>query len=115
RIELAAGSFSGAYDAYNEALALDRSNAEALQAVSQLGLRTGHLRESLEATERILTLAPKQRDALLVRGIHALIRRRFDEAIGYADQMLADQGANENASILKARALFMKGEPESAL
>ena len=115
RIELAAGAPGGAYDAYNTALSLDRSNAEALQAVSQLGLSTGHLQESLEATERILTLAPRQPDALLIRGLHALIRRRFDEAIGFADQILADQAGHENASILKARALFMKGDTEQAL
>ncbi|MFN9716956.1 MAG: hypothetical protein ACK54U_03295, partial [Sphingomonadales bacterium] len=44
RIELAAGTISAAFDAYFDALALDASNPEALQAVSQLGLQTGNIR-----------------------------------------------------------------------
>jgi tetratricopeptide (TPR) repeat protein len=115
RIEVASGAINAAYKAYSDALALDPANSEALQAVSQLGLRTGDLRGSLEATERILALAPEQPDALLTRGVHSLIRRQLDEAISYADRILSAQPAHENASILKARALFMKGEPEAAL
>ncbi|WP_159797082.1 tetratricopeptide repeat protein [Croceibacterium salegens] len=115
RIELASGAPSEAFDAYFDALALDRSNGEALQAVSQLGLETGHFRESLEATEQILALAPQQPEALLIRGQHAFIQRRFDEAISYADQIPKDQVNFENASILKARALLMEDMPEDAL
>jgi tetratricopeptide (TPR) repeat protein len=115
RIALAQGSLAEAYDAYSDALSLDASNGEALQGVSQLGLSTGHLQESLQATDRILLLAPNQPDALLTRGVHALIRRRFDEAVTYGDKILSRSPADENASILKARALFLKGDTESAL
>jgi tetratricopeptide (TPR) repeat protein len=115
RIAFAQGSLEEAFDAYSDALSLDPTNGEALQGVSQLGLATGHLQESLEATDRILVLDPGQPDALLSRGIHALVRHRFDDAIGYADKILATNPANENASILKARALFLKGDAEAAL
>ena len=115
QIELQRGSEEGAYDAYNNALSLDPANGEALLGVSQLGLRTGHLRESLEATNRILLMAPQQPNALLIRGIHELVRRRFDEAISYADRILSLQPGDVSASILKARALFMKGDPSAAL
>ncbi|MCB2074261.1 MAG: tetratricopeptide repeat protein [Novosphingobium sp.] len=115
QIELQRGSDEGAYDAYNNALSLDPANGEALLGVSQLGLRTGHLRDSLEATNRILLMAPQQPNALLIRGIHDLVRRRFDEAIAYADRILLLQPGDVSASILKARALFMKGDPTSAL
>jgi len=115
RIAVARGAPDEAYNAYSDALSLDSTNGEALQGVSQFGLSTGHLQESLEATKRILLLAPDQPDALLTRGIHSLIRRRFDEAIGFADKILANNPANENAIILKARAQFLRGDTKQAL
>jgi tetratricopeptide (TPR) repeat protein len=115
RIEMAAGSLAAAYDAFADAMALDPTNGVALQGVSQLGIRTGHAYESLQATERILSLDPGQPDALLTRGIHALVRRRYDEALTYADKVLAGSPRNENASVLKARALFMQGKVNEAL
>lgn len=115
RIEVAAGSIAAAYDAYSDAMSLDPANREALEAVSQLGLQTGHLRESLEATEVLLSLAPDDTSALLVRGLHAVIRSRFDEADGYADRILALDAADEGGVILKARVAVRKGSPEKAL
>ena len=58
RIELAAGATSAAFDAYFDALTLDASNPEALQAVSQLGLQTGDIRASLKATDTLVLLNP---------------------------------------------------------
>ncbi len=110
RIEYAVKAIPQAFDAYSNAMALDPSNMEALQAVSQLGLQTGNLRESLAATEAILSLEPDDPNALLVRGLHAIVRNRFDDAVGYADKILARDSANEGGAILKARALFRKGE-----
>ncbi len=115
RIEYAANAIPQAFDAYSNAMALDPSNMEALQAVSQLGLQTGRLRESLAATEAILSLDPADPNALLMRGLHAIVRNRFDDAIGYADKILARDPANEGGAILKSRALFRKGEPKEAL
>jgi tetratricopeptide (TPR) repeat protein len=121
RIELAAGATGSAYDAYSDALSLDPANREALQGVSQLGLSTGHIPESLEATEQILSLDPGAPNALIVRGVHALVRRRADEAIGYAEKVLASAAAANNetiradAAILKSRALFLKGDHDGAL
>lgn len=115
RIEYAVNAIPQAYDAYNDALALDPSNMEALQAVSQLGLQTGHLRESLDATDTILSLAPNDLSALLTRGLHSIVRSRFDEADGYADKILAIDPANEGGAILKARAIFRKGQSQVAL
>lgn len=115
RIEMAAGSVPGAYDAYSNAMSLDPTNIEALQAVSQLGLQTGNLRESLEATDAILSLTPDDPQALLMRGLHAVIRNRFAEADGYADKILSRDPNNEGGVILKARVAVRKGEPASAL
>ena len=115
RIEVASERYSPAFDAYSAALALDATNMEALQGVSQLGLQTGHLRESEEAAERILTLDPDQPDALLIKGLLALVRKRPDEAIEDADKILARSPANEGGIILKARALYLRGETKLAL
>ena len=115
RIEYAADAVPQAFDAYNNAVSLDPSNMESLQAVSQLGLQTGHLRESLEATETILSLSPDDPSALLTRGLHSIIRSRFDEANGYADRILSRDPTNEGGAILKARATFRKGESAAAL
>jgi Flp pilus assembly protein TadD len=115
RIELAGGSDKVAYAAYASALSLDAANTEALQAVSQLGLRTGNLRDSLDATERLLVLSPNDPGALVARGVHAFLQRRFGEAVGYAERALASQPGDEGATILKSRSLFMEGKPAEAL
>lgn len=115
RIEVASESFGTAFAAYSNALALDATSMEALQAVSQLGLRTGNLRESLDATERILVLQPSQESALLVRGIHAFARKRYGDAIEDSDRVIAMRPESEEAAILKSRALFMKGDASEAL
>ena len=115
RIEFAAGDRAGAFDAYYNALALDPLNAEALQAVSQIGVTTGNISEAEDAADRILSITPGQPDALMVKGLIALARRRVDDALRYADEALTLQPANENARILKARALYLKGEPAAAL
>lgn len=115
RIELASGSSSGAYDAYNDALALDPTNGEALLAVAELGLTTGNLRESLDAAERVLTLAPNQLDALLIRGIHSIVKRNYAEAIDFGNKILTLAPGHEGGTILKARAQFMSRKPDEAL
>lgn len=115
RIEMAAKSTSGAFDAYNDARSLDPTNMEALQAVSQLGLQTGHFRQSIEATDAILALSPDEPGALLVRGLHAVVRRRFEEADGFADRILARNPNDEGGVILKARIAVRKGTPQEAL
>lgn len=115
RIEMAAQSTSGAFDAYNDARSLDPTNMEALQAVSQLGLQTGHFRQSIEATDAILALSPDEPGALLVRGLHAVVRRRFEEADGFADRILARNPSDEGGVILKARIAVRKAAPQDAL
>ena len=115
RIEVAGERYSPAFDAYAAALALEATNMEALQGVAQLGLRTGHLRESEEAAGHILTLVPDQPEALLIKGLLALVRNRPAEAIEDADRILARSPGNEGGVILKARALYKRGEPEQAL
>ncbi|MGB7408776.1 MAG: tetratricopeptide repeat protein [Pontixanthobacter sp.] len=115
RIEFASGAIPNAFNAYNEARALDPSSEEALQAVSQLGLQVGELRASLEATEAILALNPDNVEALVTRGLHAVVRKEYDDADGFADRILAIQPNNEGGVILKARIAFLGGDSGKAL
>ncbi|WP_162935659.1 tetratricopeptide repeat protein [Tsuneonella amylolytica] len=115
RIEFAAGQTAAAYAAYQDALALDATNAEALQGVSQLGLQVGDYEEAENAADQILTLQPEQSDALLVRGLIALVKRRYEEAGGWADRILRQDEGSEAGAILKARAAFLAGDPQAAL
>lgn len=115
RIELSAGTNSAAFDAYLDALALDATNREALQAVSQLGLQTGYFRQSLKATDTLVLLNPGDTNALITRGIHSLLSARLDEASEYASRALAVDPDSEEAMILRSRVMYMKGNNQEAL
>jgi tetratricopeptide (TPR) repeat protein len=114
RIELQANSPGTAYGAYSTALALDSANLEALIGVAQLGLQLGHVTESEDATIRVLAMQPNQPNALLMQGLHNLIKRRFEEAVANADAMIEVVPDDENAAILKARALALMNRPDEA-
>lgn len=114
RIEYAAESFESAYIAYSEALALNPTNQEALLAVSQIGLRVGRFNESVDATNKMLVLNPNQMDALLIRGLHALIKRNYPDALTNADRILSIDSFNEGGVVLKARAAFLSGDRTAA-
>lgn len=115
RIELAGGSVSAAFDAYSDALTLDASNIEALQAVAQLGLQTGNINASLKATDTLVLLNPRDTNALVTRGLHALISSRLDEADDYAARALAVNPFSDEAIILRSRVLFLTGKNQDAL
>lgn len=114
RIEARADSPEGAFNAYQDALALDATSGEALLGVAQLGLQLGRLDEAKEATARMLALDPNQPNALLVAGLIAYVRRRHDEAIDYANRLLERSEFDEGGTILLARTAVMEGRPEEA-
>lgn len=115
RIELAAHSPDTAFDAYSDALSLDAGNTEALLGVAQLGLQTGHRYESEHAADKVLTLDPTQPQALLIKGLHNIVRHRNEDALANADAILSKSPQDESAAILRARALSMLNRPEEAL
>lgn len=115
RIEFQLKSPATAYAAYSAALALDSANMEALLGVAQLGLQLGHVSESEDATNRILALEPQQQQAILLKGLHNIIKRRFEDAAANADDMLRSSPGDENAAILKSRALALLGKTDEAL
>lgn len=115
RIKYQMNDIGGAYDSYNLALAIDPNSPEALQAVSQLGASIGAERDSTAATDRILTLDPKNMSALLIRGVQSLNKRDFNGALATAERMVAIDPRSEPALVLKARAIFLLGRRDEAL
>ncbi|MBS0481120.1 MAG: hypothetical protein JSR96_03020 [Proteobacteria bacterium] len=115
RIEMAAGDRENAYAAYSQALALDASNTEALQAVAQLGLQTGHVIEAEDAINRMLALNPGDPSALIASGLLQLSRNKDEQALETADHMLKDNPGNALGLLLKTRALLVLGKPDEAL
>ncbi|MGB3738069.1 MAG: tetratricopeptide repeat protein, partial [Pontixanthobacter sp.] len=107
QIELTAGSNEGAFNAFQNAMALDPTNIAALLGVSQLGLQLGRLTDASSASERLLALNPRQTEALLVQGLIALLKRRNDEALALADRVLEFAPSDEAGTILKARIMFI--------
>lgn len=115
RIELAAGSKDGAFGAYSDALSLDANNGEALAAVAQLGLQTGHIDEAEKASQRLLTLYPGQKDGLMVKGLLDVARNRGTAALATAEEILKSSPNDEVGNLLKARAQFMLGDRALAI
>lgn len=115
RIALASGSPRDAFLAYSDALSLEATNPEALQAVSQLGLQTGYLREAEGAADTMLSFSPELPEALLTKGLVALIRRKHDKALEFAERILSTRPGDEAGTILKARTLALTGTPTEAL
>lgn len=115
RIELAAGRARDAFAAYSDALSLEATNPEALQAVSQLGLQTGYLKEAEAAADTILSFAPEQPEALLTKGLIALVRKKHEDALGFSERILAVKPGDEAGIIIQARTLALTGETQAGL
>ncbi len=115
RIKFRMRDFQASYDAYSLALAIDAGNPEALQAVAQLGLSIGRLRESEEATDRILAIDPNQVDAQLIKGIHLLWKRKYGEAQLLGEKILTKNPSSDAGLVLKSRSIFLAGQQGVAM
>ncbi|MEP3224697.1 MAG: tetratricopeptide repeat protein [Parasphingorhabdus sp.] len=115
RIALGAGKRRDAFLAYQDALSLESTNPEALQAVSQLGLQTGYLQDAEQAADTMLSFSPELPEALLTKGLIALVRRKHDKALDLAERILAVRPGDEAGTILKARTLALTGNPQESL
>ena len=112
---MAANDRESAFYAYSQALALDADNTEALQAVAQLGVQTGHVSDAEDAITRMLTRDPRDTGALMSRGLLELFRGRTDTSLATAERILEISPGSEVGKVLKARALLLLGKPQEAL
>lgn len=115
RIAMTAGDTNDAFSAYGIALALDNSNVEALHGVAQLGLQTNNFQDAESAATRLLTLNPRDRIGLFVRGLIELLRSQNQQAIQTAQALLTVDPLGESGTMLLARALVVNGDTDGAL
>lgn len=109
RIELRAQRPASAFNAYSMALDLQADNPEILQAIAELGLQTGRIKEAQEAADRMLLLAPGASRAMLVKGFIAIDNGRMDDAQRMASEILALNANDEGGIILSARIDALQG------
>lgn len=111
RVQLALRDYNGAFSAYSRAVELDRTNVEALQALADIALLGGRMREAERHLEQLELLRPGDPGPLTTKGYLHLRRNKPAEALKAADAVLALRPMDMNATILKARALEAQAAP----
>lgn len=115
RIEAATNNPEAAFSAYSTAASLDSANMEALTGVARFGMQAGHLQESEQAADHVLTLDPGDQNALLIKGIYNILHHRGEQALANADGILQRDPSSQGGVILKSRALSILDRPDEAL
>ena len=113
RIALAEGKYPGAYDAFENALTLDRSNVEALTRLCQLAVSGGRPERAERYAEQLAALRPGDTTAVNVRAALALDRGDKPGAARLLDQLLAAQPGDPMALITRSR-LFSANDDYAA-
>ena len=103
RIDLALKNPGGAFDAYRNAIEFDRSNVEALQQLTQLGLAVHQPDQVDHFADQLLSLNPQDLMAIVMKGGAALQRNDTNKALAFAERVFASDPHNVNALILKAQ------------
>lgn len=109
RTQLALGDIGGAYQSYSRAVELDRTDAEALQAIADLSLVAGRLDDAERYAAQLELLQPGSPGLIATRGFLQLARKKPEEAIASANAVLAKRPYDPAGTILKARALSSSG------
>lgn len=109
RIKSRMGDIPAAYDAYKTVLVFDPNNREALTSIVQIAQMYDDKATMREMSKRALALDPENAEVLLSQGVMNLKEKKYDAAIANAEVLLKDP-ADPRGTVLKARALFLKGE-----
>lgn len=109
RIKTAMQDYSAAYESYRTVLVFDPNNQEALSIVAQAAVMGGDDDTAHETIKRALELNPNNPEVLMSKGILEIRENKFDEAIKTADKLL-ESPSSSSGTVLKARALFLKGD-----
>ena len=115
KVDIQLGDYSRAYDAFMRAHELDRSNVQALVALTQLALISGQLPLADEHARTLSLLDPNNPAVILVNGYMALSAGNFDKADAAADKLLATQPNDPSSNILKARVLIDRQKIDDAI
>ncbi|MDP1027145.1 tetratricopeptide repeat protein [Sphingomonas sp. KR1UV-12] len=103
RNQIAMQDYAGAFASYRNALDQDRTNREALDALSQLALASNRIDDARDYAEQILALAPEDPMAQLVLATVAFRTGRYDTAAQSVAKLLAQTPDNERALVLSSR------------
>lgn len=115
KVQYALGAFGAAFDAFSRANELNRSDADTLRYLTQIAIQSGALEVAEQRANDLDLVAPGDPVVKLTRGLIALRRQDFDQAIRSADDILTAAPTDTNAIILKARALVGLGKPDDAV
>jgi tetratricopeptide (TPR) repeat protein len=115
QIEMVADAPVNAFVAYNNALALDSANRNALMGVARVALEIGRVGESQRAVERLLSLEPNNSDALVIQGFLQFVRKDYEEARDTARRIQQITPRDEAGTILLVRSQIMLDETDDAL
>lgn len=105
RIAIAEENFQGAFDAFEVALTLDRSNVEALTRLCQIAVSSGQPERAERYSDQLAALHPGDNVAVNVQAAIALNRGDKAGATKLLDQVLASDPGDAAALIIKSRLL----------
>lgn len=115
RVELAAGRYLEAYQAYLHVTELNPADEEAIQAMAELSYAGNRFDEAERLADQMLEKQPRLLRMLLVKGSVKASVREPQRARAIAEQMLAIDPGNEGAKLLLARAMNMTGQRAEAI
>jgi tetratricopeptide (TPR) repeat protein len=114
-LQMAMGNAAGAAGSFQSALDLEPDNIEALENMSILTVRGGQFDLAKRYIDPLLALSANDPAGLLASGAIALNQRRFADAIGFSDRIIAAIPDRADGYILKARALDGLGRTREAI
>src|SRR5579871_3566020 len=100
---------------YAAALKADPKNAELLELAFYSQLAGGDLDEAVKLAERLLAIDKTNRNARLIRGVHALKSKQYAAARSQFAQAGRDPIANLTATLLSAWSSYGAGDSKGAL
>lgn len=115
KLQVEMGRYPEAYSAFQHAHELDRSNVDALSAMTQLAMVTGQNEVAEENARSLALIAPGNPIVTMVRAYADLRAGDLDKADAGIDGVLATTPNDPLATIVKARVLLAKNRFEDAV
>jgi tetratricopeptide (TPR) repeat protein len=114
RNQVALNDYAGAYGSFRNALDQDRTNREALDALSQLSLATGRLDDARDYSSQILALDPNNVGGLVVAATAAFRQGLYDQAEEQMKRAIAIAPDTESAIVLQSQFAMRRGRYDQA-
>ncbi len=115
RLEETLGNDVEALSAWDEAVATDASDLEALRGLGRMRARTGDAAGAEEAFRRVVEAAPGDVPALHGLGDALLAQGKAEAAVAPLEQVVAEAPADVRGRTSLAQALRDAGDPDAAL